>query len=215
MTHAHVAEKHITQSDLCRRGWTKPLIAKHLGAPDVEKPNPYYRNAGAPMKLYLLNRVERAEQSPEFRADVNAAAARRDGAAAAVETKRTNLLAAVESFPIDVQVVPDVTDRAIRSYNGQRQTGASRAAHPDSDAAFLRRITVNYIRHHLTVYDRALDEVAGRVGVGAAAQRIKARIYAAIAKAYPELTNECRDQMSRRGATAAVLSVLPPRRPEA
>lgn len=57
--------KRITQSTLIERGWTKWLIREHLGEPDAEAPNPHYRWAGAPMRLYLLSRVEQAEEHPE------------------------------------------------------------------------------------------------------------------------------------------------------
>jgi hypothetical protein len=67
---------------------------------------------------------------------------------------------------------------AIKAYNEWHWDGDGAAE--DAPAEFLERITVNFIRHNLTAYDRALEEVAGRVGIASAAQAIRARIYSAI-----------------------------------
>src|ERR1700726_2684919 len=69
----------------------------------------------------------------------------------------------------------------------------------DAPAEFLERITVNFIRHNLTAYDRALEEVAGRVGIASAVQAIRARIYSAIGESCPALADECSRQLMRRG----------------
>lgn len=47
------------------RGWTKGLIKDLLGEPDATARNPHYSTA-APMRLYLISRVEKAEESAEF-----------------------------------------------------------------------------------------------------------------------------------------------------
>lgn len=56
---------YLSQSELVRRGWTKGQIAKLLGQPDSSSPNPYVQD-GAPMRLFDLERVERAEASDAF-----------------------------------------------------------------------------------------------------------------------------------------------------
>ncbi len=57
---------------------------------------------------------------------------------------------------------------AIEAYNEWHWDGDGAAE--DAPAEFLERITVNFIRHNLTAYDRALEEVAGRVGIASAVQ---------------------------------------------
>jgi hypothetical protein len=52
-------------NDLFRRGWSRGLIQKLLGEPDLIAPNPHYPN-GASMKLYARTRVEAAEHRHEF-----------------------------------------------------------------------------------------------------------------------------------------------------
>ena len=54
----------------------------------------------------------------------------------------------------------------IEAYNERHWDGDGAAE--DAPAEFLERITVNFIRHNLTAYDRALEEVAGRVGIASA-----------------------------------------------
>ena len=67
-------------------------------------------------------------------------------------------------------------------------------------AEFLERITVNFIRHNLTAYDRALEEVAGRVGIASAVQSKDLLSHRrAIGESYPALADECSRQLMRRG----------------
>jgi hypothetical protein len=47
------------------RGWTDPLISRFLAEPDVVRVNPFYASH-PPRKLYLLERVEAIERTPEF-----------------------------------------------------------------------------------------------------------------------------------------------------
>ncbi|MBL8093176.1 MAG: hypothetical protein JNL73_03330 [Anaerolineales bacterium] len=67
-----------------------------------------------------------------------------------------------------------------------------------SGAAFLDRITVNSVRHQLTAYDRRLEEVAGRSGVGRTIATLRQRVYAAIAEAYPHPNQGCTCQLAER-----------------
>ena len=92
----HVPVNHkrqqITQSTLRARGWTMAMIRDVLGTPDREVPNPRYARAGAPMKLYYLERVIAAEATEEFRlarakADRRRTSSRKGLAAASVVQK--------------------------------------------------------------------------------------------------------------------------------
>jgi hypothetical protein len=60
--------KLVTLSTLKERGWTNAAVRRWLGQEDATLPNPYYRSAGAPMRLFVLRRVEAVEATPEFRA---------------------------------------------------------------------------------------------------------------------------------------------------
>jgi hypothetical protein len=78
------------------------------------------------------------------------------------------------------------------------KTVAARKAAELVERAEQMRITVNYLRHHLTAYDTHLEQVAGQIGVRQAGNVIRRRMYDEVAKAYPELAEECQRQMQAR-----------------
>ena len=59
--------QRVTLSTAKGRGWTAATIRDLLGDPDEMAPNPRCRSAGAPMKLYNLDRVVAIEQTQTFR----------------------------------------------------------------------------------------------------------------------------------------------------
>lgn len=188
--------------DLKKRGWTNTLIQRHLGQPDRTIPNPHYRKA-APMRLYRLARVTAVEEADQWSDLIAKATARRMAAARAAETKTRALLAELEGMEFTVPRMPsaDLVRKACANYNERREERDdwdALPATPNSDAAFLDRIMVNYLRHRKSRYEKKLEEVKGRVGVGEAYLEINNRIYQAIADAYPELAEECRRQMERK-----------------
>lgn len=73
------------------------------------------------------------------------------------------------------------------------------SATPESDPAFLSRISVNYLRHELCAYEDELAAVFGITGVWDATAHIRRKVYAAISAAYPELSGECDRQLGVRG----------------
>jgi hypothetical protein len=99
---------------------------------------------------------------------------------------------------VSVETRPEhwVRRATIEAYNERHWDGDGAAE--DAPAEFLERITVNFIRHNLTAYDRALEEVAGRVGISSAVQAIRAKIYSAIGESCPVLADECSRQLMRR-----------------
>lgn len=197
------AQTHVSLSGLKARGWTPALIQALLGEPDLLRDNPHYRSA-APMRLYALGRVEQVEASDAYLQAVAQSATRRQGARQAAQTKRRTLLEAVEALQIRVPVVEPaaLVERACQHFN-RRQAARewddwTAPATPDSDPAFLARITVNYLRHGLTTYERDLEQVWGKVGVREAYVQINTKVYAAIAAAYPSLAEECQRQLARK-----------------
>ncbi|HCH0249100.1 TPA: hypothetical protein NKB28_004301 [Vibrio parahaemolyticus] len=55
----------LAKSQLAERGWTKMAIEKWLGSCDIEVDNPHYKS-GAPMQIYSINRVLRAESREDW-----------------------------------------------------------------------------------------------------------------------------------------------------
>ena len=65
--------------------------------------------------------------------------------------------------------------------------------------ASCERLCVNYTRHRLTNYHRLLERFdAGDLAVLSA---IRAKVYAAISVAYPQLAEECKRQLADRSMT--------------
>jgi len=93
----------LSLSSLKSRGWTAGLVTKFLKHPDSVKPNPMFKSA-SPMKLYLLERIEMVENSPEFAAESEKIASRKRGAKKAVETKRGKTREMVEKMLASVSV---------------------------------------------------------------------------------------------------------------
>lgn len=58
-------ESYLSISQLRKRGWTRGLIERFLGAPDEARPNPHVRR-GRPMQLFSAGRVEVIECDPWF-----------------------------------------------------------------------------------------------------------------------------------------------------
>lgn len=197
--------KMLSLKDLKERGWTAALVKQFLGEPDALKPNPHYREA-APMQLYASARVLEAESQEEWKQAKARASLRSQASKRVAARKAAELVEQASQMRITVHRLPTETviEQAIASYNAHtweiawRHGDAWEKASESSDPDFLLRITVNYMRHHLTSYDTHLEQVAGQIGVRQAGKVIRHRIYDEIAKAYPEYAEECQRQLQAR-----------------
>lgn len=198
-----MSDEFVSLAGLRDRRWTAALVRAFLGEPDKLARNPHYRKA-APMRLYLLARVVEVEVTDEFKTALNGAAKRSQSARTVADKKRTALIAEAEAMPIRVESMSleSLRRRAINNYNdrGPRRDDdySWTPARHDSDASFLERISVNYARHCLTVYDEALEAQFAKVGVNAAVAVIRRRVYEIIAATWPDLSAECTRQLVHR-----------------
>lgn len=170
------------------------MIREHLGEPDATRLNPRYASA-APMKLYLAERAEAAEASSEWAERRALAARRRAAGVATAGRKRTETevlarqlaacLVTSLGFPADPQ------EAAIAAYNKWHSDGCTcpgwnelgvcgKRADASDSPEFLRRITVDHVRHQLTGYDRAYNRLVGRAGHRDAREILRAEVNAAI-----------------------------------
>jgi hypothetical protein len=86
------AGKTYSVPDLKGRGWTDTAIRKFLPTvPDDTRPNPKYRNAGAPMKFWLCKRVHRVEKSKRFIAWAQGTEKRKQAASKGVSKRAANM----------------------------------------------------------------------------------------------------------------------------
>jgi hypothetical protein len=199
-------QEYCSTAGLKYRGWTDKAIELFLKAPDKTAPNPHYRSA-APVKLYLITRVEVAENSEPYQTFVKSNEARKTGSAKAVLTKKEKLLKYVQDCPIYVKhrEYASVTKGAIIAYNNFKQSLIDEgrdidfeSASMNSDKAFLERITVNHLRHQFSGYEAKLETLFGKVGTKEAYEILNKRIYFEIAQAYPMLKDECERQLARK-----------------
>jgi hypothetical protein len=193
----------LSVAGLKARGWTDGAIRRFLGDADRTAPNPHARSA-PPMRLYAVSRVEAVETSDTWRAQQPRRSQRKAAAAKAVQTKRAALRAYVNGVTILVPVlqVEDLTRRACDHFNDRQldRDGWSSPASLTSDAVFLTRIAVNFLRHALSPYDAELDRVFRRIGVQEAYDALNEKVYAAISAIYPALAGECARQLRGKRA---------------
>ncbi|MFE7597396.1 hypothetical protein [Streptomyces sp. NPDC057494] len=208
---------YVALAGMRRRGWSDAMVRDLLGTPDVQGRDPR-RWSLAPMRLYLLARVETVERTPEF---TEAAALCRTRAAASgvhAERRRAAVLTAIRAEPIEVPLLPgpELERRAVRHRHllGARSPGPRREDAPPSPgprredappgtaaagsapvpppSGALVRWQVSYLRHALARYEALLDGLYGETGRGEAERLLRRRLYEAIAAAYPPLARECR-----------------------
>jgi len=199
--------ERITLSTLRERGWTPKLIERVLGAPDLEGENPHYTRA-APMKLYDLARVERAEERDDIR---KVLAERPLRSARAKQGRRTHVERMKQwarTVPMEVKTI-ERAELVRRAREHQRKRAATRWARraeyesrcwmrdeepgpmisgsPETEERFERRITRNYVRHVCSPYDELLKK-ARKTNTGVEVYEIlRERADEAVLRKYPWL----------------------------
>ncbi|WP_432113189.1 hypothetical protein [Streptomyces sp. S1] len=191
---------YVSLAGVRRRGWTDAMVRDLLGTPDVQGRDPR-RWSLAPVRLYLLARVETVERTPEF-AETSALSRTRSSATGAyAERRRAAVLTAIRAEPIEVPRLPgpELERRAVRHRRllGARSPGAPEPA--GAPAGALVRWQVSYLRHALSRYEVLLDGLYGETGRGEAERLLRRRLYEAIGVAYPSLARECRRRIAVEG----------------
>ncbi|MFJ2938310.1 hypothetical protein ACIO8G_36865 [Streptomyces sp. NPDC087219] len=191
---------YVSHAGVRRRGWTDTMVRELLGTPDVQGRDPR-RWSPAPLRLYLLARVETVERTPEFAETSALPPARSSAAAAYAERRRAAVLAAIRAEPIEVPRLPgpELERRAVRH---RQLLGARSPGTPPGEAApagALVRWQVSYLRHALARYEALLDGLYGETGRGEAERLLRRRLYEAIGAAYPALARECRRRIAVEG----------------
>ena len=189
--------EYINQTMLLKRnGWTAKAVKLFLPTPDKETTNPRYKNA-SPQKMYLLSTIEKIEDSEAFLLFLEGNNKRTAAAQKAVETKRRKIMDYVNNIKIEVPIIEKtkLLNDSITHYNeyqeylfynkgGYKKQDQPFLASTSSDALFLKRITLNYLRHNLTNYEDELTEIFGKTGTDEAYDVLKERINKAILTQY-------------------------------
>ncbi|MEU5218185.1 hypothetical protein AB0G79_18560 [Streptomyces sp. NPDC020807] len=183
---------YVTLTGVRRRGWTDSMVRDLLGTPDVQGRDPR-RWSLAPVRLYLLARVETVERTAEFALASRLSASRSAGVGVHAARRRAAVLAAIRAEPIEVPLLsgPELERRAVRHRRllGAREPGAA-------EGPASRRRQVDYLRYALSRYEWLLDGLYGDTGRAEAERLLRRRLYEAVAAAYPDLAEECRRRIA-------------------
>lgn len=192
----------LSQSDiLARPGWTRVAVRRFLGDPAATKPNPMYRSA-APMRFWRQERVEAVEAREDWIAWAEQSGRRSERAKEAAARQRNEVLEWVDGLEIQIRAFDSpaaLTAAAVAHYNDlwlgrawERgdQSLTDKHATSDDSPEFLDRITVNFLRHECSEYERLLVRLFGSAGASEARSRLKSRILNEIAEVYPWLSGE-------------------------
>lgn len=174
----------LSKSKLLERGWTHSLINSFLPLPDATRENPHYPSAPK-MKLYRADRVEEVENSDEFKQARAKSDRRKVTAKKVVSVKFAKTMEQVEQFEdIHVPVVPKakLIKLACDKYGSPGDC---------LDLAYVRRICFTYVLRQLVPYHGYRADVSKRIGTGLARQILRDKVFDAIARVYPWLSEEC------------------------
>lgn len=196
----------ITLTKVKQMGFSDKLISLLLPEPELVD-NPYYKSA-APMKLWNKKDVEEAMKRDEYINYQEKRKKRKTAAEKAVQTKKTNLLSAIqeESDKIMIKIIPFDTlkSKAIQAkqewYNQHYDplSDEFRKSAYNADEDTINRWSVNYLRHRMTSYDEQLFKMARKTGNREAYMLLFELILNKIGKAYPELNDECMRQIEEK-----------------
>ena len=181
--------QYLTKTELCKR-WSQSLIDKYFPICSEEKPNPQYL-CGSPMQLYDVAEVRYIESKDAFKEDLKKVLKRKIAALERAKRKREELMMYANGVQIKIPTIEkdDLIQRACNHYNRWNEwklfeyADYNRAT-PSSNESFLKRITINYLRHHCTHYDDELQKFLKKVGKQEAHDILQQRINDAIIQKY-------------------------------
>lgn len=176
-------KQYLTKTELATR-WSNSLIEKYYPHCSEERVNPHHKR-GSPMQLYDIGEVRHIESGEDFKADYEKVLKRKSVALERAKNKREELMMYANGVQI---VIPDfekdkLIQKACEDYNW-RNDNVYYPATPSSDFLFLKRITINYLRHQCTCYEDELKRFRKKVGVQEAHDILQARINEAIKQKY-------------------------------
>jgi hypothetical protein len=182
-------EEHISKSKIKERGWSEAMIANILKSPDTEAQNPFYRS-GPTVKLFSLDRIVKAEATPEFRDALQKKELRANRAKKVANNKKDLAIKCANDVKIKIYVtgtIEQIFSRAVIHYNDLWLSRGREdkmcylqikdyASLDDADIDFLIRISTNMYRHHFDFYDESVAKRFGSVGVHAYHDTLRERI---------------------------------------
>lgn len=184
----------ITLTSLKERGWTDSIIKKMEVTPDKLAKNPFSKKSPQ-VKLFSLEKVEELEKTDLFKTLLEAAKKRSSKGKEVAKMRFELAKKEVEALEIKVKFVGDesaLTKKACKHYNDlwSSRGDYDKVATPSDSKDFLRRITVNYLRHELSDYEYFLDDLYGSIGAEYLRTLMRNKILDRISEIYPFLKAE-------------------------
>ena len=184
-----IMSQYYTKTELAKR-WSNSLIEKHFPQCSLEKPNPQYKG-GSPMQLYEVGMVRYIETTEAFKADYQKVKKRKIAARERAQRKREESIMYANGVQIKIPTMEKdkLIEKACYHYNSWKEwkeggwDGEWRVT-PSCDESFLKRITVNYLRHECTCYDKELQKFIKKIGKNEAHDVLQKRINEAIIQKY-------------------------------
>lgn len=201
MNNNFMREKFMSQRELLMADWSKAMIKKLLPEPELVD-NPLWLGH-SPMKLWLIDLVEETMKTEEYYILYMRFQKRSEACKAAAKRKAKTLEEMMIELAKSATVIR-IEDYKLRQIVMERQEnyyinkGKAFSYCTVSDET-LDRWVVNHIRHRLIKvdgvrYDKALDELAGKVGRDNAYRVTKCILLDKIALVYPKYRYECERQ---------------------
>lgn len=166
-----VIQEMLTLTALKERGWTDRTIRDLLVIPDQLKTNPQYSSA-APMKLYELERVAKAETSPEFVEAASKKSERSVRAKEVADRRRADLVSEADGWKIEFFDIPKTLVLLEKQAVDAKEGWYLRKGESDwidrkvLDSITLHRWCQNYLRHECSNYEELINRGRGKPGVG-------------------------------------------------
>lgn len=200
----------ITGKDLTRRrGWSSHTIQQFLGEPDKREVK-RFPNKTFTITLFSVERVEQAEENPEWQALAEGQYFVRRRAER-TET-RANAMDRVRNFDVKVRNTELPRDFLVRAavdnYNERKtmlRQRQGKTPHIPVDAitgdpATITRLTLNYLRHNLTNYDWAIKKLAVADGTPEEYLTLRSRFFDALRHHFPDFAELLTEQEHRDSA---------------
>jgi hypothetical protein len=191
---AYAGNHFFKRAQLRRRGWSNCMISLFMSVPDGTMPTDYPGARFKTFRIFRRERVKTIEATPEFQQAIGERLARRKALHCRARTPLELLIAGITVPAIPWVRLVDLTCRNYNEWAKDHPSLWKRTISPDSSAALLPRIVVNYLRHNMTDYDEIIRENVRRIGIHVY-PLIKRTVIEQIASKYPRLVVECRRQL--------------------
>lgn len=192
--------KYITKTELKSRGWSEGMIVRFAPIPDSEIKNRRYPG-GPTIKLYAVEIIEKIEKKEDFILITKKRGLLSNSALKRVKKQKDKLTDYIKNIEIEIPLLNmnELKKRAIYNYNSFNTATISFKNFDSNEeyTKFVSRISVNFLRHSCDRYDLEIDHLFGKVGKKESYLLLKNRILDLISEKYPELKEECNNQIEK------------------